>query len=348
MTWWRKREYITGTFLPGRRIRAEFNPDLSMSLAIEGNTYEFLPHPLFPAKVNQFPRKSTAIYQLRRRTDRTLWALKVTDHDHRGPHIERITAALMRYQYLPGLAVTHRSCLTKAKHPELISAYPGLEYAILMPWIAGATWAGLMGDPVASASYTLAHARKLATTTAHILWSLEAHHLVHTDIAGDNVIVLNCKQVELIDIEGLYRDDGPRLSRWQEEAQASIERLLRKSELTEPTKGWQGYRHPHLDERGQRRPDGDRFAGAILLAEMLTWWNPLVRAMTDDRYESLFQFNEKEPPEVLRRRLQVIRKTLCDIRPCLLKLFDQAWGSPDVSACPPLQEWALCLLRAQR
>lgn len=303
----------------------EFQPDLHITLTIDARRYRFFPHRLIPEGVQQIPREQATTYKLMREDDQTLWALKVLHHDDQEKRALYITNALKSYQHLPGLFAAQRVCLTKALYPELIASYPALEHAILMPWITGTTWAGFMDDPQICASYTRERALQLALTTARVLWNLETHHLAHTDIAGDNVIILSTRRVELIDLEGCYLPVIP------PPAQRS--------------RGWQGYQHPHLDQRGNYRPDGDRFAGAILLTEMLTWWDSLVRAATPDDFDSLFQLHHQESPVPRERRLKIVRHTLRGISPSLCQLFEQAWSSPDLSQCPDFATWTTCLLQ---
>lgn len=244
-----------------------FAPALSTQLMIGKVVYEFTPHPVIPGEVHKIVREQAITYQLRKHSDNTLWALKVANPGYRTLLIEKKTELLTQYRHLPGFLVANRVCLTRAKFPELIAANPGLEFAVLMPWLQGKTWAGFMDDPQVSANYTREQALDVALAMAHILWSMETHHVTHTDISGDNVMILNFRHVELIDIDGLYIHGMP---------------------LPEqPSRGWRGYQHRQLDMRGNCRPDGDRFGGAILLTEMLTWWKPLVRALTEG--ESLFQ-----------------------------------------------------------
>jgi len=305
----------------------QFCPDLATRLTLGASTYGFLPHPIIPGEIHKIVREQATTYQLGRYEDRTLWALRVANAGYRSRYIAQRTEALRQYRYLPGLSVGHRMCLTKATHPELIADYPELEYAVLMPWIVGKTWASFIAEPAVSAGYSLSQARALALATAHVLWSLEAHHLTHTDIAGDNVMVLPSYKVELIDIEGLY---------------------VHGTQLPgQRSRGWRGYQHRHLDERGHCRPEGDRFAGAMLLTEMLTWWNSLVRASTPDEYDALFQLQEQEPREALVRRLKVVRGTLQGISPSLRDLFDRAWLSPDLAECPDFATWTMCLLQVE-
>jgi hypothetical protein len=303
----------------------EFRPDLSTKLLIHSSTYEFLPHPVLPDEVHQILREQATTYQLRRSTDNTLWALKVSNPGYRDPQIVQKTETLQQFQHLPGLHAAKRLCLTRTMFPELLSTYPALEFAVLMPWIQGLTWAGLMDDASISAAYTKPQAQELALTLAYTLWNLETNHVTHTDIAGDNVIVVHPKRIELIDIDGLYSHGTPI--------------------PPQPSRGWRGYQHPRLDQRGNCRPEGDRYAGAILLTEILTWWKPLVRALTDG--DSLFQLGYQEPSETLTLRLKAVRATLREISPGLPQLFDRAWNSADLGECPDFALWVMALLQAR-
>ncbi len=303
----------------------EFSPDLRTELIIDGRLYRFFPHRLIHHGVYEVPREQATTYKLMRIDDQTLWALKIFHGNDGDKRSLQVTNALKRLQNLPGLFAAQRICLTKALYPELIARYPALEYAVLMPWIMGITWAGFMDDPDC-AYYTREQALQLALTTAQVLWNLEMHQLAHTDIAGDNVIVLTTKRIELIDLEGCYLPELP------PPAQRS--------------RGWQGYQHPHLDQRGNYRADGDRFAGAMLLTAMLTWWNSLVRAATPEDYDALFQQHSQESEAARERRLKIVRHTLLGISPSLSQLFEQAWSSSDLSQCPDFATWAICLQKA--
>src|SRR5206468_1547819 len=105
------------------------------------------------------------------------------------------------------------------------------------------------------------------------------------------------------------------------------------------------YQHRRLGRHGQWSLYGDRFAGAILLTEMLTWWNPLVRAQTPRNAATLFL------PEELQRpagpRWQIVRDVLWSLDPTLLSLFDQAWGSLHLKDCPDFATWLSSLKRVK-
>src|SRR5712691_9729036 len=145
-----------------------------MTLYIDQTYYGFMPHPYFPNDEEVFAMEGgeAIIYQIRDLSQNTLYALKVSRPSYRGEHIGRAAAALAPYKHVPGLSLGNRICLVKAKYPKLIAQYPNLEYAILMPWLPGKTWAGLLLNGAASAHYTLSQAYRLALSTAQVLWNL--------------------------------------------------------------------------------------------------------------------------------------------------------------------------------
>lgn len=307
----------------------QFIPGRATVLTIDQREYRFMPHPYFPTEneVLAMEGGEAVVYQVQEVATRRLYALKVAKPNYQDEHIARVAAALAPYKQNPGFSLGYRICLTKKKHARLISEYPELEFATLMPWLSGRTWAGLMLDQLASAHYTRSLAYQLALSTAHVLWNLEAYHLAHTDIAGGNVMLSpDLNRVELLDIEGLYIQGAP-TPKFR-------------------SQGSPGYQHCQLDQRGQWRPDGDRFAGAILITEMLTWVNPFVRALTPDNAESLFQTRELQGKRT--RRLEMVWKALNEICPPAVALFEQAWTSRDLSECPDFSTWSLALFQAHK
>ncbi|HEX6817107.1 MAG TPA: hypothetical protein VF120_01935 [Ktedonobacterales bacterium] len=305
-----------------------FRPHPGMTLQIGPARYIFLPHPLFPndmEEVSLMEGGEAFVYQLQDIRTAAYWALKVSKPSTRGEHIARTVTALAPYSQLPGLALGNRLCLDRARFPELIAQFPDLEYSVLMPWLAGRTWAGFLADRAASEAYSEPHALALTRATAQVLWNLEAHHLAHTDIAGSNVVLSpEGAHVELLDVENLYMPQTP-TPRYT-------------------SHGTPGYQHPHLGSQGNWRPDGDRFAGAILLTEMLVWADPLVRRYTPEGAESLFQPHELQTLHL--PRWQAARDALWAMCPAALTLFDQAWASNDLSECPELSSWAMALVQS--
>jgi serine/threonine protein kinase len=242
---------------------------------------------------------------------------------YRSEHVARVAETIVRSAHIPGFYLHNRICLTSTNYPDLIRAYPDLAYAILMPWLTGRTWAGFMQDQAVSARYTLQQAYALSVTVALLLRNLESMLLAHSDIAGGNILLSpDLQRLQLLDLEGLYIPNVP----------------------LPPfcSQGSPGYQHHNLGPQGQCCPEGDRFAGAVLLAEMLTWWNPRVRAHVADHADTLF------PPAELQMQslsyLPEVRKTLWSILPDLLHLFDQAWSSSTLSECPELEQWSRILV----
>lgn len=307
---------------------ADFRPSRAAPLAIGPVYYHFTPHPLFPDEdeVYAIEGGEAVIYQLWRQQDNTFWALKVSHSSFRGPHIARSTDALRPFAHLPGLYLGNRVCLTKAHYGDLINRFPDLEYAVLMPWITGRTWAGFLADRAANAQYTRQQALDLAVATAHVLWDLEAHSLAHTDIAGGNIVLgPDFKRVELLDIENLYIPNSPQPVR--------------------VSRGTPGYQHRNLDARGNWRPDGDRFAGAIILAEMLALSDPYVRAKVHPDAETLFLPYELQ--SVNAPLWSEVRDALWNLCQPALHLFDLAWAAPDLAQCPTMEAWAITLIQAR-
>jgi serine/threonine protein kinase len=344
----------------------QFRPYVGMHLGVGRMSLEFVPHPLFPydsEAVFVLEGGEALIYQVRGvagqshlnvRTGPTkhattsqfvkpgfigtrhkaleygdalaqhdvmtnsLYALKVMKPAYRSEHLARVAETVGRSAHIPGFHLHNRICLTATDYPDLIETYPDLEYAVLMPWLTGKTWSGFMLDRTTSANYTLQQASTLAVTVAKLLLSLESAHLAHSDIAGGNILLSpDRERLQLLDIEGLYIPGVP-----------------------QPpfcSQGTPGYQHHNPGLQGQWRPEGDRFAGAILLAEMLTWWNPRVRAVVADQADTLFQPAELQTNSS--PRLKEVRKTLFSMHADLLSLLDQAWVSHSLAECPNFSSW---------
>jgi serine/threonine protein kinase len=306
-----------------------FDPQPGTQIRIGTLTYAFMPQCLLlgdAPSVYMIEGQEGFIYVLRNLEDDSLWALKVLKPAYRGERVVQVTSALSRYGSTPGFALSQRTCLTKSAFSQLVAQFPTLEYSLLMPWLSQKTWAGLMCSPEASLSYTLQQALDLALATTQVLHELEQHGNAHTDIAGSNVMYTsNFKQVELLDLEGLY-----------------VPKVQSPKWLSY---GSPGYQHRRLGRRGQWSQYGDRFAGAILLTEMLTWWNPLVRAQVPRNASALFLPEELQKPAG--PRWQIVRDVLWSLDPTLLNLFDQVWSSLCLKGCPNFVRWLGCLSRVK-
>ncbi len=304
-----------------------FNPRPETQLHIGGSTYEFVPQRLLPgdtAEACMIEGQEGFIYVLRNMEHGNFWALKVLKPAYRSEHIVPVTDKLLQFQKSQGFYLSHRICITRPACDEVIATFPELEYAILMPWLPWKTWGGLIRSPEASQAYTHENALDMARATVRILCELEQRGYAHTDISGGNIMYSpDFKKVEIIDLEGVYMPG-----------------ILPPKRLSH---GSQGYQHRKLGRQGQWSEYGDRFAGAMLLTEILTWWHPLLRAQVPADAISLFL------PEELQTqggtRWKIARDVLWSLTPALLDLFDRAWASSSLKNCPDFKQW-LALLSA--
>lgn len=303
-----------------------FQPTRDMVLHIGEQCFAFLPHPLFPDDpdaVYVLEGSSALIYQVRDSANGDIYALKTFKRSFRHPYIVQQTNLIKNMLNGNRLEIARRICLSPDAYPELITAYPALSYAVLMPWIHATSWSGLMQNPAASAHFTRTQALQLATSTAQLLAWLKSLGMAHSDLSGANVLIEpTTGRVHLLDLENLFFSQIP----------AS----------TGPLLGTPGYQHRNPGPNGQRCLAGDRFAGAVLLTEMLTWWDPRVRALVDEHADSLFLPDELQAPNT--PRWSAARTTLHQLSPDLLALFDQAWFSSDLDVCPKMSEWADVIL----
>jgi hypothetical protein len=161
---------------------------------------------------------------------------------------------------------------------------------------------------------------RLALHCASVLVGLEGLRLAHCDISGANVIFDPVTfAIALIDVEDMYGEYRP------------------GEPFTQPASvplGTPGYQH-RTSARGQWGAEADRFAGAVLLAEMLGWYDDRVR--TEASGESYFEPTELQQPGC--PRFGVLREALAALGGPLAALLDRAWRSSALAECPSLAEW---------
>lgn len=291
---------------------ATFSPLPGDNIIIGEKNFSTMSHPVVPSMTfGQEGRKAT-VYQLK--NNGNLFALKVFKPMYRQPSLFRTCQSLSKIT-LPGLEVCNRLCLTTATHRSLLTKYPELEYAVLMPWVQGTTWF----DMIASESaLSLDDGKLLAKNTALTLYRLEQLGLAHCDIAGPNVIINpSAGQVSIIDVEDMF---GP----------------FFKKENGYPS-GTSGYQHRVVQTltKGQWQAEGDRFAAAILIAEILAWHKINIRQAAEA--EHFFDNDELQNPRS--PRFSLILEILSGLSPKLADCFHRAWHSRSLVDCPSLKEW---------
>jgi hypothetical protein len=233
---------------------------------------------------------------------------------------------LAAFAGLPSLQVARRTVLTPDSHADLLRREPDLTYAVLMPWVEGPTWQEVLLE---KRPLTPQQALMLAHALAEILSQMEQHGIAHCDLSGPNVLQpaltpafgspspvgrgARGEGVALVDLEGLY---APGLGR--PEALSS---------------GSAGYAHRQA-VGGLWGPQADRFAGAVLLAEMLGWCDPdVVQAAWGESYF--------EPAEMQREtaRYQTLAAALARRwGEGVARLFERAWRSESLLDCPTFGE----------
>lgn len=287
------------------------DPQPGETISLDSKTYEFLPHPVFAdAAYGQEGRKGV-VYQVQ--NNGSLFALKSFKEAYRDQSLHGICRCLAQLD-LPGMEVCRRECLTSDWAAAALSQFPDFEYAVLMPWIEGSTWFELVSErTVISDDASLA----IAQNTCRVLSKLEARGFAHCDVAGSNVIVdPRTGAIHFIDVEDMY---GPGLQLADSFPQGTV-----------------GYQHrSNLSaKRGQWCGEGDRFAGGVLLAEMLTWHDQEIR----DRSDREQYFAESELQED-NERYRLMLEKLSTISKGLVSCFQRLWESDSLADCPSLSEW---------
>jgi WD40 repeat protein len=302
-----------------------FQPEINQELTIEGVGYSIAEHPAARGMPYGQEGRQAVVYQLAVGPGKR--AIKVFKPRFRVPGLVSGARRLGPYAELPGLEVCRRVVLTPQAEPELLRRHPDLLYAVLMPWIEGPTWMEVLGEKeVWSPEQSLDMARAFAG----ILASMEQEGLAHCDLSAPNVLLPALapnfaehasSPVALVDVEQMYGPD------------------LRRPDVLPG--GSSGYAHKTAPE-GLWAADADRFAGAVILAEMLGWCDERVRkASWGENYFS---------PDELQAEGDRYRVLLSVLRERwgagITQLFERAWHSEWLPECSTFGEW-LVMLPAQ-
>jgi hypothetical protein len=264
------------------------------------------------------------VYQLMDTETARVFALKVMLPAFRTPSLVRSASVLAQLGSLPGFESCAQVYFTPEKDPEDLARYPDLAYASLMPWIEGQTWSMVLSDsdtPLNNAS-----SWEIAYQFVRLVRLLERHEMAHCDLSGSNIIVdVPALKVALIDFDDLY---------WPGAARP----------VTEPM-GTPGYRR-WTGEEGHHRlwsATGDRFALAILVAEMLAWRDETIRSMSaGDSYFTETDLESRDPP-----RYRALSDYLHSLNVQVGALFDRAWQARSNASCPTAEEWRAAIIEGR-
>jgi len=294
-----------------------FHPQVGEELLIKDVTYQIVEHPAAPGIPYGQEGRQAIVYQLVAEGGEKR-ALKVFKARYRLPALVALADKLAPFAELPGLQVCQRTVLSARRYGNLLRQHPDLTYAVLMSWVEGPTWMEvLLEERDLTSEQSLALARSLA----EILSGMEERGLAHCDLSGPNVMLpmlAGGESLELVDVEQLY---GPGLERPE---------LL--------PGGSPGYAHRSAPD-GLWSSTADRFAGTVLLVEMLSWCDGQVREAAWG--ETYFDPQEmQQESKRFEKLVIVLRERWGD---GVASLFERAWQSETLWDCPTFGEWLVAL-----
>jgi hypothetical protein len=306
-----------------------FRPNVHDELTIDGVAYRIAEHPAAPGFPYGQEGRAGIVYCLepspspagRERGpggEGSKAALKVFKPRFRSPFLVAQADRMAPLAALPGLRACRRTVLTPSRHADLLRQHPDLTYAVLMPWIQGPTWFDVLMDRKHLPPET---SLALARSLAGVLMRMEEQGIAHCDLSAPNVmlpLLAGGAGVELVDLEGLYAPGMPRPQ--------------------ELSSGSAGYAHRQATG-GLWGPEADRFAGAVLLAEMLGWCDPqVVQAAWGESYFDPAEMQQQTP-----RYRTLVAALERRWGSNVARLFERAWRSDSLLDCPTFGEWLVAL-----
>ena len=293
-----------------------YQPTPDQELTIDSTSYHFAEHPSAPGMAYGQEGRQAVVYQLNGEDD--LKALKVFKPRYRSPFLVSLADHIAPYASLPGLQVCQRTVLTPSRHTDILRSFPELIYAVLMPWVNGPVWKEIMLE---KQELTPAQSLGIAQSLASTLLTMEERGLAHCDLSASNLILapdLAQFTVDLVDVEDIYASG-----------------LQRPDALPA---GSPGYAHQTAPQ-GLWSRHADRFAGAILLAEILGWCIPdVLKAAWGENY-----FQPQEIQQDCERFQIIVRNLRTYWGDEAASLLNRAWHSDTLTDCPTLGEWLVAL-----
>jgi len=293
-----------------------FHPAAKALLEINNIHYTIAEHPAAPGLPYGQEGRAGTVYQLL--SSKGAKALKVIKPRFSTPSLVQQADTVSPFSMLPGLQVCQLSVLSPTRHASLLRRYPDLTYAMLMPWIEGQTWYDIINS---RKRFTPKGSLALAQRFANILVSLEEHGLAHCDLSSSNLILSmngNDISIELVDIDGMYGPNFPR--------PAII------------LSGSPGYAHNSI-QNGSWNSESDRFAGAVILAEMLGWSSPDIRKAANDGCLFTTEDMQKDCP----RYQNLVGYLRGNFGEAVADCFSTAWHSTTLNDCPTFGKWLVSL-----
>ncbi|GFN30954.1 hypothetical protein [Paenibacillus xylaniclasticus] len=299
-----------------------FQPKVNAEISINGHKYTIGEHPGAPGVPYGQEGRQGTVYLLHTMDKRLKKALKVFRGKFNSPSLVKQTNQLVQYKGMTGLSSCDRFIVTPQTDADTIQAEPELLNAVIMPWVEGPTWVDvLLKRQRLSRSDSYAAAYSLLQT----LVGMEQRGLAHCDLSASNVMLpmmstnrdasKQANNIELIDLEQMFSVDMKRPD------QVPVGALGYTPQSGLGSQYWGPY--------------ADRFAGAVLIMEML---GASEASFFENSWgESYFS------PEELQTNCQRYGNLVESIRSAwgdgLLPLFKRTWESRDLSHCPTFGEW---------
>lgn len=307
-------------FTQTNRKPVRFEPKPDDIVALFGRKFYVQPHPSASYMPYASEGRRAVVYQLRDDAG-VNYALKVFRKKFRTDGLLASANLLNRFAPLEGMRAARR--LVVAPTDNAARHCRDLEYAMLMEWMRGRTWYDVLVEARQAGTHLpLPAAIHVCERFLKVMRGLEAAGIAHGDIAPGNLMVeVAATDVQLIDLEDIYVPGEP-----------APEQL---------NMGSNGYRHRSAEQGANTWcGEGDRYAAAVLAAEMLALAEPqLARRATDEGYFA-GHCRSSEGAE----RYDAARGWLKKTAPDFAALFERTWLSASLAQCPRLAELHAAIL----
>lgn len=301
--------------------------NIKTPITIRGQQYEFVPDKKLQPLMNGTGARAS-IYKLKHRLSNDTFALKVFKPEFQDAYPSQNFEFFQ--QNLPSIPafrwVKHRILINPNTDAMLIEQYPQLRNAILMPWLELQSLDGIRADLKGKpATYTSSQkCRTLAKVLADTLCKLEVAEIAHGDIANSNMLVdWNNEELYLIDIEDMFHPSLPK-----------------PATIADSKGGTEGYRFHDMYASWCR--EADRFAGAILISELLTLDQEDSQEVSAE--ESFFTQDDLDDREYNGPNIPRYKIIINDMQQLthgmeLTKLIQAAWQAKTIGDAPRITEW---------
>jgi hypothetical protein len=296
--------------MKGRLSR--FDPKANEEIVLFGERYVVQSHPSISHLPFSSEGRRALVCQLKNHKGE-YYALKVFKKKYRDHILVSSASLLLGVEGFEGMRAARRRIVMPGD--PIVKSYSNLEYAMLMPWVFGATWFDIL-QRAAKDGFRLPRtdAIHLCQRFLKVLDGLEAAGIAHTDISAGNVAVdLKALDVQLLDLEDLF--------------------ITGVVAPPHQNAGSKGYRH-HTCDLGKTCwcPEGDRYAAAIMAAEILILADAqLAGKVTEDG----FFIGHCRTIEG-NNRFREAKARLNPIAPRFTQLLESSWNAGTLKECPTI------------